>query len=339
MEDDMLFCQKCGTKYVILSDKAEGQKYVSNSVTDEKINKNDDKETVKPLNPDNVIYSNGQEAPIKKRKGVKFAAWVCSIFAAIYLIMSLALDNSMFAATILFEGLSIAFFVISRTKKDNAQTNNFDKAKKLEKILAVFLIILMPYIGIIYVLIKKPFKKDGNIFASIYCATMIICVIFIIVTTNKPSSSANDIILSSSNINIEETQSDKLNNEITLSDIEKWFESQKNSISRDFVTYSNSKTINITKLGRVNISKTEVTKTDLKFEKDLGCYYVVYFNCEVGNYECTGHARGFIKYHEKTVIWWSLEIDNGYNTLFDEINDEYDDYVVEYYDMLASSYN
>ena len=91
-------------------------------------------------------------------------------------------------------------------------------------------------------------------------------------------------------------------------------------------------------MNSAKIFNTKVTDTTLKFDEDLGCYYLIYFKCKVGTYNCTGHSRAFLKYKDDTLHWWSLEIDYKNNVLIDDYDYSYEDIVVNYYKELAKTY-
>lgn len=125
----------------------------------------------------------------------------------------------------------------------------------------------------------------------------------------------------------------KVVDKTTLSTVKLWFEGQKETVALGFENYLDSQTLNSKK-----IYNTKVTDIEFKFDSDLGCYYLLYFNCEIGHSHYNGHARGFLEYKGNSVEWWSLEIAYNNYVLLDDYNYDYEEIVVNHYKELISKY-
>lgn len=103
MEDEMLFCQKCGTKVDIPSNTSEevNQTVDSNSITYQNYNI-----------PNNTI--NKKPAV---RKGFKVGATICFVFAGIYALISIGI-SMMFGMTLFLGILGIMFLLLGKTPKE-----------------------------------------------------------------------------------------------------------------------------------------------------------------------------------------------------------------------------
>ena len=119
----------------------------------------------------------------------------------------------------------------------------------------------------------------------------------------------------------------------TISNVKLWFENQKNVVASSFENYLNTQTINSR-----SINNTQVTDIEFKFDRNLGCYYILYFNCKLGNSNCEGHTRAFLRYQEDSIKWWSLEITKNNQVLIDDYDDDYEDIVMNYYNQLVNKY-
>jgi hypothetical protein len=98
MDDDMLFCQKCGTRAADPS--------TANSTVRVQENIQENKKDVVKFQSD------------MPRKGMKILAIICAVFAIIYALMSLS-DPFIISMTGFFGVLSFMFFVLSKSPKDN----------------------------------------------------------------------------------------------------------------------------------------------------------------------------------------------------------------------------
>lgn len=140
----------------------------------------------------------------------------------------------------------------------------------------------------------------------------------------------------------QETQKDKTNpitnKTTTLSEVETWYNGMISRVSSNFIDSLNSKTFETINLGTQNVSKTNITEIQFRFEADIGCYYLIYYKCKLGKYDCTGHARGFLEYNGTNIVWWSYELDYQNTAVVDYFDDFYDDYVIQYYDELVKTY-
>lgn len=111
MEDEMLFCQKCGTR-------------VANpSTADTAINGLENAQS----NKKDVVQ--GQMG--KPRKGMKILALACGVFAIIYALISIITEPFMLSMTAFFGVLALMFFVLSKSPK---VIHTFWENKRIEEV-------------------------------------------------------------------------------------------------------------------------------------------------------------------------------------------------------------
>lgn len=147
MEDDMLFCQKCGAKFV------EAPVNIPVEVSDTS-------ETSKS-EWNNGTFLNMKAERVKKtsnkpRKGMRIAANVFIIFAVIYLLMALSVDITMISATALFGIIGLMFLVLSKYPKSS--TYVLGKLKK-----SYFVIICLVLSFVLPVVLLSIMLPEGNV--------------------------------------------------------------------------------------------------------------------------------------------------------------------------------
>ena len=196
-------------------------------------------------------------------------------------------------------------------------------------------VLFMPYLGFFLVLLKKPFSRKANRWCMIYSAVMS-CFVFAIMGSNLSKQNGGDTA------NAAPVESGSYTAPATsMSDIKAWYENKSDSVATQFEDYLNNETLTVSG-AEYQIANTDVSEIKFMFGGNDGwyeCHYATYFTCKVGDMNCSGHARGFMKYGSDTVTWWSLEIDRNDTALIDDYNDEYDTIIADYYKELERTYS
>lgn len=139
MDDDMLFCQKCGTKSVVIPEEAT-------PVESQPVSDPTPVLTPPPVQSTSNEQPSRKEAPIqskpKKRKAMKAWSIVFAVFAAIYAIISSS-EPSMFAMVPFCLIFAIMFFLLSKSPKGNPYM--FGKTSGLKKKWFVLLCIVASF--------------------------------------------------------------------------------------------------------------------------------------------------------------------------------------------------
>ena len=130
MEDEMLFCQKCGTKVA------------EPSPADTAIN---GYENVASTKKDDVV----QDHSDKPRRGMKIISIVCGVFAVIYALMSIITEPFMLSMTAFFGVLALMFFVLSKSPKGNPHILGKQKGLKKSAFVIICVILAFALVGII----------------------------------------------------------------------------------------------------------------------------------------------------------------------------------------------
>jgi hypothetical protein len=129
MEDEMLFCQKCGTR-------------VANpSTADTAINGLENAQS----NKKDVVQ--GQMG--KPRKGMKILALACGVFAIIYALISIITEPFMLSMTAFFGVLALMFFVLSKSPKGNPHLLGKQKGLKKSVFVIICVVLAFALVGII----------------------------------------------------------------------------------------------------------------------------------------------------------------------------------------------
>lgn len=126
MEDEMLFCQKCGARVA------------ESSATNTSINEH---ETAQPTKIDVIQNQSG-----KPRKGMKILAIVCGVFAVLYAIIGIAAGEPAMAAGLagFFVVFAVMFYVLAKSPKANPFI--LDKQSGLKKKTFVFLCVIISFV-------------------------------------------------------------------------------------------------------------------------------------------------------------------------------------------------
>ena len=221
-----------------------------------------------------------------------------------------------------------------QVERTEDEFNENDSSYGGNKFLIGLVAFLMPYVGFFLVLFKKPFSRKANKWWLVYCVAMSVTVFAI---TGSNFSKQNDADAVNANPIVTDSAAAPATN---MSDIKTWYENNSDSVATKFEDYLNNETITVTD-AEYKIANTDVSEIKFMFGDNDGwyeCHYVTYFTCKVGDMDCSGHARGFVKYGSDAVTWWSLEIDHNNTALIDEYNDEYDTIIEDYYKELESTY-
>lgn len=118
--------------------------------------------------------------------------------------------------------------------------------------------------------------------------------------------------------------------DITLNDIENWYESQIPEVCQALIEY-------VQPLG---ITKMYITDSKFLFGEDSGwydCHYTIYFTCKVNGASCIGEARAFLEYADDTLTWFHLETfkESNSSTVLEYYADSYDQIIEDYYKNLV----
>lgn len=322
MEDDMLFCQKCGTKvneqYHQEETSAQDTKEHSepNQKNEQNLKEASDFVTEEPY----ISYQSQQtQVPTKTlRKSMKIGMIACLILAGFTLLTEIIAEGQ-YATGIgigsLFAILAFMFFILAKSPKENMFILNRQSGMKKKTFVIVCIVIAFLFSMIFMVL------QDSNATSSEN-------------TSNTTQFSTED---QEQKDNSKENETDKENvsdEKTTLSDIEKWYENQIPAVSQSLIEYAQA----------VNgISNVNVTDAKFRFGEDSGwydCHYTVYFTCKVNGDDCGGEARAFLKYNDDQLTWFHFEIyrDSDFLTLVEQYDDSYDQIIEDYYKELESEY-
>lgn len=138
MEDDMLFCQRCGTKSG--AEPTQTQPYGETAVEEERCEPRSVEYTTETVGANN---QNNQE-PKKPRTVMKILGIVCFVFAGIYALIAI-MDVSILGLTVFFGILGGMFCVLSQSPKEKRGILN--KEKGLPKPAFVLLCVLVAFVS------------------------------------------------------------------------------------------------------------------------------------------------------------------------------------------------
>lgn len=321
MEDDMLFCQKCGTKAVEQSAPndssrpyAKGhtyseQRYVqgvseNSNVTSDKASK----------------YSQPQQAQTPAntlRKSMKIWVIVCIVFAGLYALIGVAVKETSMAVGLggFFAVLAAMFFVLAKSPKGNSFILGKQTGLKKSVFVLICVVVAFVVVGV------SASTMDGG-------------------TTSQEdgkSTSQSSVDTQTKNDALPdktvETPGSSSNTAVTLSDIRKWYENQMPAVGQTLPEYAQS----VDGLSNLNVNSSRFF-----FGGDwYDCYYKFSFTCKVNGVNHSGEARAFLKYQEDTVHWFSFEIfgNDSLQSVVELYDDSYDQIIEDYYKELESLYN
>ena len=305
MADDMLFCQKCGTKVVNL----ETEQPISQPTT----------QTPQPQQTyyTQPTYSSAPVTPVKKqgkiRTGMKVGMIICFVFAGLYALISIGVPFIL-SMTFFFLVLGIMFLLLGITPKESPYM--FGKPNGLKKGIFVLISVILAFtiFGISMNILPQPETDNG--------------------TTDNGTSQSQSADTDDTKNESTENKSDKQETKTTIADVEKWYNNQTSAVSQSLMEYA--KSVN-------GLSNLNVDSSKFRFGEDSGwydCHYTFYFTCKINGVKHTGEARAFVKYQDNTVNWFHFEIfsNNSAQPVVEHYDDSYDKIIEEYYKELQSKY-
>ena len=201
MEDDMLFCQKCGTKFMT------NESVIAESTVEKKT----DLEQASKVN--GSYEPTPKKVPKKSNLRTSMKIWmvVCFVFAGIYALVAIA-ETAIIAMTLFFGILGIMFLCLAKTPKGS--TFLFGKDKGIKKKHFVWICIAVAFIsfGVIFNII--PMSSPN---------------------TTPPIQNEDVVTNEQSNTSVE---SEKPQKKVSLVDVEKWYENEMPAVSQNLVEYS-----------------------------------------------------------------------------------------------------
>ena len=327
MADDMLFCQKCGTKVENLSQPVQ-----------------EAPQQVAPQYTPQYTHQPSVTPKQKPRRVLKGISIFCLFGAGVMLLMSLAVDSTMIVGGLVYGILGIMFLLLSKTPKGS--TYLFGKEKGIK--------ILHFVLGCIFLLFATVI-----IFTSTQCQHE-----YTLTDTKAPTCTedgketyicelcehkkyetvkANGHTIENGKCTVcgyvgteqDNNSSQKPTNKTTIKDVEKWYNNQTSAVSQSLMEYA--KSVN-------GLSNLNVDSSKFRFGEDSGwydCHYTFYFTCKINGVKHTGEARAFVKYQDNTVNWFHFEIfsNNGVQPVVEHYDDSYDKIIEDYYKELQDKYN
>ena len=206
MQDDMLFCQKCGTKSVIIEE----------SINSDDSNMFSDDPSIRYANNYNSIspfskQKNAEEFPVGMRKGMKVGMIVCLVLAFIYAILAIPMGLMLtyFGMAGFFVILALMFLILAKSPKESPFL--LGKSKGLKKSIFVLICVILAFslVGIL-----APLQSDLN-------------------ESTVPSTIDNQETI--------EIEADTESGEATtLSDVQAWYEKQMPAVGQKLSEYAQS---------------------------------------------------------------------------------------------------
>ena len=297
MQDDMLFCQKCGTKVLEVEEKE-----ISGRPTFEKDNDSSSMHS----STDQLRPDNDKDSTNKMRTGMKVAMIVCFIFAAIYLVMGIAMSLSSIyiGMTGFFATLGIMFLVLGKSPKENPFILNMKAGLKKSTFVIICLVVAFGISGV-------AMSMDPSM-------------------SQETEQSTTEVTTDGQNA----VESNEVNEEVSLSDVQKWYEDQTAAVSQSLIEYSKS----IQGLSNLNVQSSKFL-----LGEDSGwydCHYTFTFTCNYNGEKHNGEARAFMKYQDNSIHWFHYEIfdNSGIESPVEQYDDSYDQIIEDYYKELESTY-
>ncbi len=161
---------------------------------------------------------------------------------------------------------------------------------------------------------------------------IIICIVLLFLLVGVISSSSNT---PTNNPTSQDVDSTDANANISLNDIEEWYEDQMPAVSQSLIEHAKS----VDGISAINVSDSE-----FRFGEDSGwyeCHYTVHFTCKINGVVHSGESRAFLKYNEKDINWFHFEIfsNDDITSVVEHYDEEYDKIIEDYYKELISLYN
>lgn len=304
MEDDMLFCQKCGEKSVVIDGVSQKVKTPF-----------EEQPTSSPVHTpmqQTTAHSNSL------RKSMKIWTIVCLVFAGMYAIIGIAIGEPAMAVGMsgFFGVLAVMFLVLSKSPKGNPFLLGKQSGLKKTIFVLICFVVSFAVVGVSAgTMDGTTSQREGQ------------------GDSQSPINTQKNNDTSSSQTT--ETPENGEATAVTLSDIQKWYEAQMPSVSQTLLEYAQSVT---------GISNINVTESKFRFGENSGwydCHYTMYFTCKVDGKSCTGEARAFLKYNDNNITWFHFEIfrDSDYATIVEHYDDSYDQIIEDYYKELYEQYD
>ena len=305
MADDMLFCQKCGTKVVSL----EPEQPISQPTT----------QTPQPQQTycTQPTYSSAPVTPVKKqakiRTGMKVGMIICFVFAGLYALISIGVPFIL-SMTFFFLVLGIMFLLLGITPKESPYI--LGKPSGLKKGIFVLISVILAFavFGISMNILPQPETDNG--------------------TTDNGTSQSQSADTGDTKGENTENKNNKQETKTTIKDIEKWYNNQTSAVSQSLMEYAKS----VKGLSNLNVDSSK-----FRFGEDSGwydCHYTFNFTCKINGVKHIGEARAFVKYQDNTVNWFHFEIfsNNSYQSVVEHYDESYDKIIEDYYKELQLKY-
>lgn len=306
MEDDMLFCQKCGTRAINDTDPTP-------RAPDPVAQEAELKRVQTPTNQAKTAPANNNAKAnnlTSLRKGMKIWMIVCIVFAGLYALIGAMTGEAGMAVGMggFFAILAAMFFVLAKSPKGNPYILNRQSGLKKKIFVLICVIVAFVVVGI-GASTSSTTSQDGE---EQY--------------TSQPAIDNKQ--------NDEVPQDNNANTAITLTDVQNWYEEQIPAVSQSLMDYAKS----VDGLTSLNVDSSK-----FRFGEDNGwydCHYTFIFTCKVNGSTYNGEARAFMKYQDNTVNWFHFEIfsDSGTQSLVEHYDDSYDQIIEDYYKELESLY-
>lgn len=331
MADDMMFCQKCGTKVESVAQPVqEAPKQAAPQYAPQYTPQYTQQPAVTP-----------KQKPRRVLKGISI---FCLFGAGLMLLMSLAVDSTMLVGALVYGILGFMFLMLSKTPKGSTYLLGKEKGIKQSMFILVCIFLLFASVIIFsatqcqheytladtkaatctedgketYICDLCEHKKYETLKATGHTMENDKCTVCGYVETKQDNSSTQ-----------------KPNDKTTMADVQKWYEGQIPAVSQALSEYAKS----VDGLTVLNVNSSK-----FRFGEDSGwydCHYTFTFTCKVNGVSYTGEARAFMKYNDNTVNWFHFEIfsNNSATSLVEHYDDSYDKIIEDYYKELESKYN
>lgn len=312
MEDDMLFCQKCGTKAVEQSAPNDlARPYAKGHAYSEQ-------RYAQGVEVNKCNQPQQAQAPVNTlRKSMKIWMIVCIVFAGLYALIGVVVKETSMAVGMggFFAILAAMFFVLAKSPKGNPYI--LGKQMGLKKSIFVLICVIVAFV---VVGVSASTMGSGTTSPEDGKST----------SQSSVDTQVKDDTLPDKAV---ETSGNSSNTAVTLSDIQKWYEDQMPAVGQTLPEYAQS----VDGLSNLNVNSSRFF-----FGGDwYDCYYKFSFTCKVNGVTHSGEARAFLKYQEDTVHWFSFEIfgNDSLQSVVELYDDSYDQIIEDYYKELESLYS
>lgn len=305
MEDDMSFCQKCGTRAMEPSPEYAEPPYAKRYAPSEPRMRRAPEARPKER-------THARPLPTKFRTGLLVSAWVCVVFAAIYVLIALS-DPTIVSAAGFFGVLAFMFFVLARSPKGSPFLLGMQAGLK-KPVFVLLCVVLAFVIAVVSASILIDAASPGNSQTE----------------ATPPAADAQQTGTAVPTAAAAPTAAAGQTPAVTLSDIQAWYEGQMPAVGQTLPEYAQS----VSGLSHLNVNSSRFF-----FGGDWSdCYYKFTFSCKINGVNHTGEARAFLKYREETATWFSFEIfaNDGFQSVVELYDDSYDAIIEDYYHELET---